>query len=328
MKMETFTDTLTIEGQQVYNGVTFPLILGCRRDKLSLDEAVAGIRANRETLDARLKESGTILFRGFPIAGAEDFDAFVSAFDFPLFTFDRSLSNAVRVNVTPKVFTANEAPASVVIRLHHEMAQTPTYPSRIFFYCETSPSSGGATPLCPSDELFRRLQEKEPDFARNCEEKGLLYTHVMPMEDNPESGMGRSWKSTLSADTKEVAEERLRSLNYTWQWETDDALRVTTPVLPAVREVAPGRKTYFNQLIAFYAGKDISTRAKNFGVTHGDGTKLDHRAANHAVEIAEELCFDVRWQAGDVALVDNFLVMHGRRAFEGTRRVLASLVAA
>ncbi|MEL7517687.1 MAG: TauD/TfdA family dioxygenase, partial [Pseudomonadota bacterium] len=33
------------------------------------------------------------------------------------------------------------------------------------------------------------------------------------------------------------------------------------------------------------------------------------------------------WQPGDVALVDNFTVMHGRRPFEGKRRVLASLVA-
>jgi hypothetical protein len=30
---------------------------------------------------------------------------------------------------------------------------------------------------------------------------------------------------------------------------------------------------------------------------------------------------------GDVALVDNFLAMHGRRPFSGTRKVLASLIA-
>jgi len=44
-----------------------------------------------------------------------------------------------------------------------------------------------------------------------------------------------------------------------------------------------------------------------------------------AVAIAEELTFDVPWQAGDAVLVDNFVVMHGRRTFRGTRKVLASL---
>ena len=34
------------------------------------------------------------------------------------------------------------------------------------------------------------------------------------------------------------------------------------------------------------------------------------------------------WQQGDVALVDNFVTMHGRRTFTGTRKVLASLIAA
>ena len=45
-------------------------------------------------------------------------------------------------------------------------------------------------------------------------------------------------------------------------------------------------------------------------------------------DIADELAYDVPWRAGDVALIDNYLVMHGRRPFEGSRRVLASLVAA
>jgi alpha-ketoglutarate-dependent taurine dioxygenase len=35
----------------------------------------------------------------------------------------------------------------------------------------------------------------------------------------------------------------------------------------------------------------------------------------------------VPWQAGDVALVDNYVTMHGRRTFTGPRKVLVSLVA-
>ena len=46
-----------------------------------------------------------------------------------------------------------------------------------------------------------------------------------------------------------------------------------------------------------------------------------------AIDISDRLSFDLAWQAGDVALIDNFLVMHGRRPFEGKRTVLASLVA-
>jgi alpha-ketoglutarate-dependent taurine dioxygenase len=38
------------------------------------------------------------------------------------------------------------------------------------------------------------------------------------------------------------------------------------------------------------------------------------------------LSFDIPWQRGDVALVDNYVTMHGRRTFTGTRKVLASLI--
>ena len=45
-----------------------------------------------------------------------------------------------------------------------------------------------------------------------------------------------------------------------------------------------------------------------------------------AIALADALSYDLEWQAGDVALVDNFRVMHGRRPFVGKRRVLASLI--
>jgi alpha-ketoglutarate-dependent taurine dioxygenase len=63
-------------------------------------------------------------------------------------------------------------------------------------------------------------------------------------------------------------------------------------------------------------------------VTLGDGRPLDSAAVVRAGELAEALSVDLAWQRGDVALVDNYVVMHGRRSFRGERVVLASLVAA
>ena len=54
---------------------------------------------------------------------------------------------------------------------------------------------------------------------------------------------------------------------------------------------------------------------------------LDPATMDRVIEMAEEITFNVPWQAGDVALVDNYVTMHGRRTFQGTRKVLASLVA-
>lgn len=279
-------------------------------------------------LASQLDEHGAILFRSFPLETAHDFDAFVAAFGFENFPYEQSLSNAVRVNRTERVFTANEAPPDVTIYLHHEMAQTPIYPSKLLFFCEKPAERGGATPICRSDLLYQRLCQQRPDFAKRCEVEGLRYTNVMPPESDLQSGMGRSWQSTFSVATRDEAEDRLRGLAYSWQWLPDGCLRVTTPILPAVRQLDATRKSFFNQLIAAFQGWKDSRNDPSKSITFGDGSPLNPDDVAVAVQLADELTFDLPWQQGDVCLIDNFVVMHGRRTFAGTRKVLASLIAA
>lgn len=318
----------TLDTQQEWDGTLFPLILRNVDPGSTLEESLAWISENREDLDRRAAEHGSILFRDFPVETDRDFDAFIAAFGFPNFKYEDSLSNAVRTNRTERVFTANEAPPEVTIYLHHEMAQTPIYPSKLFFYCEHAPDSGGATPLCRSDVLFEKMKKEMPQFASDCEEKGLLYRNVMPSSDDAASGMGRSWQSTFSASTREEAEEAVAKLGYTCEWLPDGCLRATTPVLPAVRDLGDGRQSFFNQLIAAFKGWKDERNDPAKAITFGDGSPLDPADAHRVADLAEEITFDVPWQRRDVALVDNYVTMHGRRTFTGTRKVLASLVAA
>ncbi len=281
---------------------------------------------HKPRIDALLQKSGAVLFRGFDLPGADNFDAAIAAYGEPNFPYAESLSNAVRVNVTDRVFTANEAPPSTSIYLHHEMAQTPIYPSKLFFYCEIAPGKGGATPLCRSDVLLDKLAEQAPDLVAAFAEKGVRYTNVLPPEDDAGSGQGRSWRSMLSVTERESAEARLNDLGYDWQWMEDGSLRMTSPRLDAVRMLPDGRKVFFNQLIAAFRGWSDKRNEASKSVTFGDGTPIMPEDMAAAIQISDALSYDLEWQAGDVALVDNFLVMHGRRPFAGKRRVLASLI--
>src|SRR5687767_148744 len=101
-------ETVGVEGQQQYGRDMFPLVLACQGTP-TLAAAAAWIAENRRELCDRATLHGAILFRGFPLTGPEDFDRFVVAFDLPNFPYEDSLSNAVRVVKTPRVFTANEA---------------------------------------------------------------------------------------------------------------------------------------------------------------------------------------------------------------------------
>src|SRR6478752_7173035 len=316
---------VSISGQQTEHDYAFPLALQCKTPGATVADAIEWVQANREELLEKAGEHGAILFRGLPLNSPEDCDAFVAAFGLTNFPYIESLSNAVRVNYTERIFSANEAPADVTIYFHHEMAQTPIYPAKLFFFCQKPAEEGGETPLCRSDVLFERLAERCPEFARNCEEKGLRYSNVMPAENDPKSGMGRSWKSTLRAETRQEAEARLREIEYDWEWLPDGCLRATTPVLPAVRDLGDGRMAFFNQLIAAFQGWKDERNDPAKAIRFGDGSQLDRDAVNTATELAYEIAFDLPWQKGDAVIVDNFVTMHGRRTFKGTRKVLASL---
>jgi alpha-ketoglutarate-dependent taurine dioxygenase len=328
MSMPVEVSSIALSVQREFDGRAFPFALACRSSDATLPEVAKWIEASREELVINVEQHGAILFRGFPLQTAEDFDAFIVAFGFENFPYEQSLSNAVRVNRTDRVFTANEAPPDVNIYLHHEMAQTPIYPSKLFFFCEKAAENGGSTPICRSDVLYERLCEERPEFARSCEVEGLRYTNVMPPQSDLASGMGRSWQSTFSVEAREEAEERLKGLAYSWEWLPDGCLRATTPTLPAVRQIDSSRKSFFNQLIAAFQGWRDSRNDPSKSITFGDGSPLDPADVAVAVRLADELTFEIPWQTGDVALVDNYVVMHGRRTFEGTRKVLASLVAA
>ena len=81
-------------------------------------------------------------------------------------------------------------------------------------------------------------------------------------------------------------------------------------------------------MIAAFSGWKDARNDPAKAITFGDSSPLDPSEVEFASALADALTFDVPWQAGDLALVDNYVAMHGRRSFTGTRKVMASLIAA
>ncbi len=328
--MTTSLPTIPVEHQLEFATGAFPLVVKAPESVQTLAQTCAWIEQNFAQIEAALAQSGTVLFRGFPIDSAESFDDFAATFGYPSFTYQESLSNAVRINFTERVFTANEAPKDVEIFLHHEMAQTPISPDKLFFFCKSAAEQGGASPICRSDQLYAALRAADPALAQEFANKGLKYTTYMPAENNSASGQGRSWKSTLSVASKDEAESKLQQLGYSWEWLDDGRLKAVTPVLPAVRELDDGTEVFYNQLLAAYLGWQGVKENPAVAITFGDGSHISIAALELINTLSKDFTFDVPWQDGDVALIDNKLTMHGRRPFTGDRprQVLVALAAA
>ena len=321
---------------------TLPAQLRLERPSALPDAAAvaAWAAAHAAPLTGLLEAHGALLFRAFPLAGAPDFSALVAAFGWEDLPYEDSLSLAVRTPVCARVCTTNDGRGGGLV-CHHEQAAAPLYPSRLFFFCEAPAprGAGGGTGVFPSWALCEALAAERPAFLADCEARGVRYRLALP--EAPETagasgGVGRSWRSFFGVADRAGAEERMRALGYSWAWGRAGVLLAESPVLPAVVETpgprGPRTRVFFNQVIAQALGNAADFQrlgGEGSVITFGDGSPLPLEPVQWAHARAEALAAEVQWERGDVALLDNKLVMHARRPWEGeagARRVLASLV--
>ncbi|KAG0522501.1 hypothetical protein BDA96_07G042600 [Sorghum bicolor] len=310
--------------QRGVDGVVFPAVLvPGRGGSCSFDEFLAAVRSEKASrLEPPLLAAGAVLLRGFPARTAADFDRAVDAFGYEELPY---VGAAPRTNVVGRVFTANESPPDQSIPFHHEMAQAPTFPSKLFFFCEVEAESGGETPIVLSHFVYNKVKDKFPEFVEKLEKCGLIYTRILGEGDDPFSPIGRGWQSVFATSDRVVAEERAAGRGMKLEWTGDRVKTVTGPI-PAVKwDERRGRKIWFVNMVAAYTGwKDARNGPVNT-VMFGDGSPLPADVIDECGKILEEECVAIPWQQGDILLIDNWAVLHGRRPSKSPRRILASL---
>jgi hypothetical protein len=58
---------------------------------------------------------------------------------------------------------------------------------------------------------------------------------------------------------------------------------------------------------------------------YGDGSRIEDSVIQEINAVYEEEACVFSWRAGDVLLLDNVLMAHGRRPFRGPRRILVGM---
>eukprot|EP00002_Diphylleia_rotans_P006380 TRINITY_DN15763_c0_g1_i1.p1 TRINITY_DN15763_c0_g1~~TRINITY_DN15763_c0_g1_i1.p1 ORF type:complete len:349 (-),score=69.97 TRINITY_DN15763_c0_g1_i1:59-1105(-) len=320
-------------------GDVFPLVLEAGREAKGTGEGEASAEAkgaaetqwrewigkHKGWVEEQLHVYGAIVFRGLWMRTAADFDVFVDGFNFEHLPYVGGA--APRTNVVGRVFTTNESPPDVPIPFHHEMAQVPNYPQRVLFFCQTPPAAGGETPLCPSTVVYNRMRAAHPEFVDKLARLGVRYVRVLPDGDDRESPIGRGWQSTFNVSTPADAEVKCASLGSEFEWLPDGSMKTITKVLPALKQhPVTGKWAWFNSIIAAYTGWVDKRNVPEKAVIFGDNSPMDQQPVLDCLAIMNELAVDIKWQTGDVFLVDNHQVLHARRNFVPPRSIYAALI--
>jgi hypothetical protein len=281
------------------------------------------VHAHRAALLKQALLHGAILLRGWTDADATEFGRCQAALGLRDFAYVGGA--APRTRVLDNVLTANDSPPSEPIPFHHELAQARRRPSHLLLFCETPAARGGRPPLVDSRAVASYVARAHPAVAARLDE-GVRYTRILPPHDDPQSAIGRSWRSAFRCTTRREAEVVMRRDGLEWQWCDGGLLWTRSPALPAFRHArADGSLAFCNAILAAHLGWNDRRNEHVPSVAYADGAPLDAAFLEDVVAFADANASTQRWEKGDVLLIDNAVTMHSRQPFEGERRVLTCL---
>jgi hypothetical protein len=101
--------------------VTFPAILNPNHNATSSLQLTEAVKSNKQYIQSLLHGTGAVLFRGFSVDTAVEFNEVVECFGYEDFVYGAGGAGS-RTKICGRVYTANESPPEQMIGFHHELS--------------------------------------------------------------------------------------------------------------------------------------------------------------------------------------------------------------
>jgi amino acid adenylation domain-containing protein len=288
-------------------------------------DPLAWVRAHTSLIQQQLSAHGGLLFRRFPLPSISHFEQFAASLCPTLFG---DYGDLPRASSGGKVYGSTPYPPDQPILFHNESSHLERWPMNIFFYCVQPPTSGGSTPLADCRRVWQLLS---PSLRERLRRTGLIYVR------NYAPGLDVSWQHFFRTQERTEVEARLKAAGAEWEWRMGgEGLRVRQRSQAAARHPRTGEEVFFNQMqlhhVSSLRGEVRRSLEEVFGeeemprnVYYGDGERIGEEEMEEVGRAYEEAAVDFVWERGDVVMLDNMLVAHGRRVYEGERKVVVAM---
>lgn len=306
-----------------YLAMDQPLPLVLRPSVEDVDLAAWG-ETNRAKVEQELFTHGAILFRGFPLKGAEDFEQVARALCPSLFG---DYGDLPREKAGRHLYGSTPYPADRAILFHNESSHLQRWPLKQSFFCVQAAQAGGETPIVDCRKMCERLR---PELREKFQGRALMYVR------NFTPGFDVSWQDFFHTEDRAVVEQTCRQHGVEWDWTSDGGLR-TRQVCPAlVKHPKTGDWVFFNQIqlhhISYLEPAVRNSLVDVLGIERvprnvyfGDGSPIDDDTAAEIGALYEEMSVRFPWQNGDLLMLDNMLVAHARLPFVGPRKIVVAM---
>ena len=283
------------------------------------------VKTHRDEVEKLLQLHGGLLFRGFSTHTVDSFELFLQSLSGSIMEYVHRSSP--RHSVQNNIYTSTDHPRDQVINMHNEHSYSHQWPMKITFYCHKASTSGGETPIADSRKVLSGLKEAT---VRKFLDRQVMYVR------KTSTGLGMTWQDIFQTTDKKAVEECCRQYKMDFTWADNDSLRMTF-IRPAVRyhprtnePVWFNHAFFFNPLSLNKSIREVLLDQNNeallpFRTYYGDGTEIEEEVIEEIKEVYERTRITFPWQEGDILLLDNMLMAHGRNPFQGERKILVGM---
>ncbi len=290
---------------------TFGLIVEASVREESI-EALSG-----SEIVALFKQHGALLFRNFAV-DTEAFLEFTSRYcrDFSTYQgggFRWGSLDREKIGNNETLLSVTGSTQSFGIPLHGEMYYMRQKPTLLWFYCEHPPAEAGETTLCDGRELYKKMTAKEREYFS---EHKLKYIRHLTREEWPVA-----FQTNALDDLRAWCVKNDSTLT-----ENPDGSMTIEYVCSAVsRERVENQDVFINNLFVIHSAEQAilsGAAAKALSLPRNacpivvrleNDAEIPQEIIAQLEQAANKLSAKVSWQAGDVLMIDNTRILHGRK---------------
>ena len=317
LSQEELVKTSYLKGEE-----GFPLVVQPNVDNVNL---VTWASCNNNFIKAQLLKYGAILFRGFDGDSATRFENFARAISPQL--IDYSERAAPRKEVGSRIYTSTEYPSDQCIPMHHEMSYSHNWPTKIWFYCQQPAQQRGGTPIASDRVVFKLIA---PEIKERFVQKKVMYVR------NYGEGVDLSWQEAFQTEDRAAVEAYCRKVHTEFEWRGANRLRTRQVRQAVATHPQTGETVWFNHAHMFHISNvepavrdsllsEFKEDELPRNAFYGDGTPIESSVLEEVREVYRQAAVTFTWRQGDIMMLDNFLVSHGRESFVGPRRILVAM---
>lgn len=288
-------------------------------------DAAGWVERHGEPLRDLVDDYGAVLVRGLGLRTVADVSGVAARLGSGCYVEREAF--AARSLLSDGVYSATPWPAREPMCAHHELSYLLDIPATLLFACLRAPASGGATPLV---DTARVVEDLPADLVAWVERHGWLLTRSYGDD------IGASWEQAFGTTERSDVDRYCRANGIATEWLDGGGLRTRQRRYGVLVHPVTGEKVWFNQ-IAFLSEYAMDPEVREFlleihgpdglpfSTRFGDGSPIPHDVVDLINDVHERHTVREPWQDGDLLVVDNLRVAHGREPYAGEREVVVAM---